>query len=326
MYRAIHLELVTSLSTQDCLGGLRRFIGTRGRPDIIYSDNGLNFVGADNAFKRLNWDQIARYSAAKRIDWRFNPSTAAWWGGWWEQLIGLLKVLLRKVLGKACLTYEDMCTVLCDCELVVNSRPLTYLSEDPNDLKTLTPAMFLHEIRETEVPDLDIIDQIDLNSRFKRRQEIMDHLKNRFRKEYLGKLILPENSNEKRDIRIGDVVIIGEDIVKRIHWPLARVQDLLKGKDGVVRVVVLKAKEGIYKRPIQRIYPLEMVDKSAEEIVIARQKMPEKESDSKVNWLNVCKEVRKSDEKVNECKSVEHCAPLKTRSGRVIKKPNYFQS
>ena len=81
VYRAVHIELVSSLSTQEFLASLRRFMGRRGRPSIMYSDNGLNFVGADNAFKQLNWEYIAKYSAAKHIDWHFNPPTASWWGG-----------------------------------------------------------------------------------------------------------------------------------------------------------------------------------------------------------------------------------------------------
>lgn len=78
VYRAVHLELVTSLSTNEFLSTLRRFIARRGRPNIIYSDNGTNFVGADNVFSRLDWDAISKVSSAKRIDCRFNPPTAAW--------------------------------------------------------------------------------------------------------------------------------------------------------------------------------------------------------------------------------------------------------
>ena len=84
VYRAVHLELVSSLSTDEFLGCLRRFIARRGRPKTIYSDNGKNFVGANNAFDKLNWDVISKYSSAKQIDWRFNPPSAAWWGVWWE--------------------------------------------------------------------------------------------------------------------------------------------------------------------------------------------------------------------------------------------------
>lgn len=98
VYRAVHLELVSSLSTQNCLLSLKSFIARRGRSSIICSDNGTNFVGTHNAFKRIKWETIAKYSSAKEIDWRFNPPTAAWWGGWWERLIGLMKIILRKTL------------------------------------------------------------------------------------------------------------------------------------------------------------------------------------------------------------------------------------
>ncbi|XP_033221140.1 uncharacterized protein LOC117175541 [Belonocnema kinseyi] len=81
IYRAVHLEPVTSMSTKVFLDSFHRFIGRRGRPSIVYSDNGTNFVGADNAFESLNWDKISKYSSVKRIDWSFNPPSATCWGG-----------------------------------------------------------------------------------------------------------------------------------------------------------------------------------------------------------------------------------------------------
>ncbi|XP_078051448.1 uncharacterized protein LOC144477596 [Augochlora pura] len=298
IYRAVHLELVTSMSTHAFLGSLRRFIGRRGRPTIMYSDKGLNFVGADNAFKRLNWDQITKYSSTNRIDWRFNPPSAPWWGGWWERLIGLLKNILRKVLGKACLAYEEMNTVLCDCERTLNSRPLTYLSEESNDLKALTPAMFLHDIREAEVIDIDMIERIDLNARFRYKQEIMEHLRNRFRKEYLSQLIARGNVREPRKLKIGDVVMIGDDNRKRVIWPLARIEELVVGRDGVVRVAVLKTKEGRLKRPIQRLYPLELEVDAADE------------------------EGAAIHEKANMVEKRILEKEMRTRSGRIVKRPD----
>jgi len=100
VYRAVHLELTSSLSTESFLQTFRRFVARRGRPAIIYSDNGTNFMGTDRAFRQLDWEKIIKNSAIERIDWRFNPPTAAWWGGWWERLIRLLKQCLRKPLGE----------------------------------------------------------------------------------------------------------------------------------------------------------------------------------------------------------------------------------
>lgn len=74
-------------------------------------------------------------------------------------------------------TYGKMCTVLCDCESTVISRPLTYVSDAADDLILLTPMMFLRENKGFENPDLDMINKIDLNSSYKRKQEIMDHIR-----------------------------------------------------------------------------------------------------------------------------------------------------
>jgi hypothetical protein len=139
VYRAVHLELALSLSTDSFIQTFRRFVARCGRPLLVYSDNGTNFVGLDNAFAHLEWEQISKHCATERIEWRFNPPAAAWWERWWEQLIRLLKQLLCKTLRKASLTYEALEMVLCDCESVINSRPLTYVSEDATDVAPTTP-------------------------------------------------------------------------------------------------------------------------------------------------------------------------------------------
>ncbi|GFW83521.1 pro-Pol polyprotein [Trichonephila clavipes] len=101
-----------------------------------------------------------------RVSLEIQPSSAPWWGGFWERLVGMLKNVLRKVLGKASLNEEELNTLLCDAESIINSIPITYLSEDPKDLVALTPAMFLQEIREIGVPDFDMIDSKKLDYLF----------------------------------------------------------------------------------------------------------------------------------------------------------------
>ncbi|XP_055935667.1 uncharacterized protein LOC129965631 [Argiope bruennichi] len=157
VYRAVHIELVTSLSTQSFLLALRRFIARRGRCSIIYCDNGSNFVGASNLLSNLDWSLIVNDTALHPIKWKFNPPTASWWGGWWERLIGILK-RLRRVLGRSSLTYEQMTTVLCDSEAIINSRPMTYVTDNDAELVPLTPSMFLQDIKVSGVPDCDKAD------------------------------------------------------------------------------------------------------------------------------------------------------------------------
>lgn len=81
IYRAIHLELITSLSSKAFLLSLRRFIARRGRPKIIYSDNGTNFVGVQNLFLSIDWTVVEREASIKKIEWKFSPPAAPWWGG-----------------------------------------------------------------------------------------------------------------------------------------------------------------------------------------------------------------------------------------------------
>ncbi|GFY11809.1 integrase catalytic domain-containing protein [Trichonephila clavipes] len=252
------MELVTSLSTESFILALRRFISRRGRPFTIYSDNGKNLVGTSNELKNIDWKKVKDYGSLKKINWKLNPPSSPWWGGFWERLIGMLKIILRRVLGKACLTYEELYTVVCDSESVINSRPLTYLSEDQEDLVALTPAMFLQEIKENGVPDLDLIDSQRMNRRFLYRQRIRQELRKRFRLEYLGQLKSFSKSRKEDVIKEGDIVLIGDTNSKRIYWPLAKVIKLIPGRDGRVRVVEVSTSSGSFLRPIQRLYPLEV--------------------------------------------------------------------
>ncbi|UYV83913.1 hypothetical protein LAZ67_X000593 [Cordylochernes scorpioides] len=88
IYRAVHLELVTSLSTEALVGAVERFVARRGCPAVIYSDNGTNLVGL--------WNEL--YRVCFGVKWKLNPPAAPWWGGWIERIVGLTKKLLRRLL------------------------------------------------------------------------------------------------------------------------------------------------------------------------------------------------------------------------------------
>ncbi|GFY22731.1 integrase catalytic domain-containing protein [Trichonephila clavipes] len=158
VYRTVHLELVSYLSTECFILVLRRFIARRGHPSTIYSDSGKNLEGTANLSQKIDWKKIENFASEKGFPRNSVLLLHPGGGGFWERLIGLLKSILRKVLGRACLSEEELVTVRCDAESLINSRPLTYLSEDPDELSALTPSMFLQKIREIGVPDLDMID------------------------------------------------------------------------------------------------------------------------------------------------------------------------
>ncbi|KAI5752980.1 hypothetical protein M8J77_022401 [Diaphorina citri] len=257
IYRAVRLELVSNISTLGFLQALRRFASRQGRPSIMYSDCGTNFTGFDNLCAQLDWDMIANYSSARRIEWRFNPPTAPWWGGWWERLIGLMKNLLRRVLGRTSVNYVELQTLLCEVESVINARPLTYVSNNATDLSCITPSMFLHDLEDTGVPEYDFITSSDLSKKLKHSQQVKKQLHKRFVAEYLGQLQLFASKGKKHDLKLGDLVLVGDDHSKRIQWPLGRVVHLVPGKDGEIRVAHVHTANGTIVRPVQRLYLLE---------------------------------------------------------------------
>lgn len=145
--RAVHLELAHSLSTDSCILAIRRFVGRRGCPTHIYSDNGTNFRGADNelksALQALSQQQLENECSNKGITWHWNPPSAPHFGGSWERLVRSVKTALEKVLLQKNLKDESLYTFLVEAEHVVNSHPLTHVSIDPDDPEALTPNHFL---------------------------------------------------------------------------------------------------------------------------------------------------------------------------------------
>ncbi|KAF2884746.1 hypothetical protein ILUMI_21421 [Ignelater luminosus] len=176
------------------------------------------------------------------IEWRFNPPVSLGRDGWFEN--------------------EEMATILCDCELVINNRPLTYLSQDSSDLALLTPSLSLQEVEEIGVPDIDLIESTHLNRRLRYRQHLKSTPRKRFRTEYLGQLNLFSAKGSQKELSVGEIVLIVNDHSKRIDWPLARITEAIKGKDGYVRVVKLKTGAEELIRLIERVYPLELELKS----------------------------------------------------------------
>ncbi|XP_035205246.1 uncharacterized protein LOC118180232, partial [Stegodyphus dumicola] len=231
VYRCVHLELMTSVSTGCFIQAFCRFIARRGRPSTVYSDNGTNFVGTSALLKKVDWVKVIAQETLHPITWKFIPPTAAWWGGWWERLIRTTKNLIVRVLGQAAVNYEELLTVICDVEAVINCRPLTYVSNDSEDLLPLTPSMFLQDIKVSGTADLDALDRNKLLARQRFCQELREQFRSRFRKEYLGQLVQKHGQTDC-ELKVGDIVLIGCENLKRVNWPIARVQELCTSRDG----------------------------------------------------------------------------------------------
>ncbi|XP_073820586.1 uncharacterized protein [Musca autumnalis] len=147
--KAIHLEPVSSLTSEAFLAALKRLFARRGKSSHMYSDNGTNFVGA---LKHLDKDfrdaikensTLAPILAAEKIQWHFIPPASPHFGGIWEAAVKAMKYHLRRIVGESKLTFEEMSTLLYQIEAVLNSRPLYHLDENTDEMDVLTPGHFL---------------------------------------------------------------------------------------------------------------------------------------------------------------------------------------
>ncbi|XP_018402066.1 PREDICTED: uncharacterized protein LOC108779199 [Cyphomyrmex costatus] len=147
--KAIHLELVSDLTSECFISALRRFVSRRGKPTHVYSDNGTNFVGANRELNDLAQFLLKEQTGLSEcindigINWHFIPAYSPHFGGLWEAGIKSTKHHLKRVASNASLTFEEFYTLITQVEAILNSRPLTPMSTDPNDLIPLTPAHFL---------------------------------------------------------------------------------------------------------------------------------------------------------------------------------------
>ena len=178
--RAVHLEIVHSLETDSFIMALRRQIARRGKPRNVYSDNGTNLVGAERELRKcLNGMDQAKISdtlSQDRIQCFFNPPSAPHFGGVWERLVKSAKKALKIILNGQLVNDETLLTSMAEVESLLNSRLLTHVSVDPQDLEAITPNHFVIGRNSPNVPP-DVFDERDLNSRkrWRQAQTLTDH-------------------------------------------------------------------------------------------------------------------------------------------------------
>lgn len=266
--RAIHLELVSSLSAECFIQSLRRFFARRGICKTIYSDNAKTFKKADRELKHLyklcKDESVLNFLEKNGFEWKFNVEGAPWWGGFFERMVRCVKSCLKRILGKSALSFEELYTVLVEVEAVINSRPITFVYNDHNEPDPLSPSNFIIGSRLTVLPSPECKTEStrsELTKRWKHRQLLLEHFWKRFYKEYILELrtaIYSKNPKMSPVFKVNDVVLIREDKIKRCNWKTGRIRKLFPGRDGKVRSCEVQLPNGVIKRPVDRLYNLEV--------------------------------------------------------------------
>ena len=260
---------------------MRRFIARRGKPHTIISDNANQFKLGNIVIDKV-WNEVVNdpdvqsYISNEGIYWKCIIEYSPWRGGFYERLVGLTKRSLKKSLGKRMVSGQYMQTLLVETAAIINSRPLTYLDDDINSRRALTPAHFINFNVNTGMPDVsaDYYEPHEVSSKvllqnWKKGQDSMNYLWSVWNEEYLQALRerhTPQMKSIKgetqREPQIGEVVIIKEELLPRGRWKLGKIEEKIKSEiDGLTRAVKLITSSGkVLRRPLRMLFPLECRD------------------------------------------------------------------
>ena len=131
----MHIQLVYNLTATEFIKSFKRLILRRDKHKIVYSDNTkiAKWLANISKYQKLN-----DFFSSETILWKFNVAEVPWRDGQFERLIGIIKAILYRTIGKVQLTWTELEEILLDIEIVLNNRPLTNIEEE-TDYPILTP-------------------------------------------------------------------------------------------------------------------------------------------------------------------------------------------
>lgn len=250
--RAVHVELVPSLSASDLLFSLRQFFALYTVPRVIVTDNGTNFRRVAKAFAQLRQHTQQRFN----VRWTFSCPSAPWRGGVFERMVQCVKKALSVVhLHRPRTTERQLRLLVYEVCASINNRPLIEADGEVISPNSFAARRLLPRFSNEEIRNL-ANDAIAKTLATQRRT--INGIWSRWYKLYLFELrnIHKTHGNEQ-PMKVGDTVLI-DTLAPRQEWPLATIHEVIAGPDGYARTYVLKFGDGtLSTRPAQRLLPLE---------------------------------------------------------------------
>ena len=266
--RAIHLEVVESMSTPAFINALIRFQARRPGLRKLFSDCGRNFIGAmklmEEAVKTPPMaGDLAQSMILSPIEWTLLPPYASHRAGVWERLIRSTKRTLSALFEKEKVESDVFNTVIAHAELLVNNRPITQLSNDNINLNALSPCQILY-------PGIEVVDDPMLVRLQAADAEMLQHAHNRaihlvraFWKKWLSDYVSALKHRQKWEatrpnLKENQLVLLVDQTRPRNTWKLGRIVQT-NGSDGHVRTVDVETATGrIFNRDVTHVVALEL--------------------------------------------------------------------
>lgn len=260
--RAVHIEVIETLSASSFINALRRFFSIRGPAAQIRSDRGTNFTGASKELNLEDDADMQRYLQDQQCTWIFNPPHASHMGGAWERLIGVARRILDSMFLQqrfSSLTHEVLVTLMAEVCAIMNARPLLPVSTDPENPLILTPSMLLTQrTGAPSSPPPDFGKAEIIRHQWKLVQHLAETFWHKWQREYLSTLQSRARWQDKRpNLQEGDVILMKDNAAPRNHWPMAVVIKTFPSRDNVVRTVDIRViRHGtpkVFKRPVTEL-------------------------------------------------------------------------
>ncbi|XP_052761664.1 uncharacterized protein LOC128204293 [Mya arenaria] len=268
--RAVHIELVPDFTTETFLQAfLRRFRSRKSLLRLMISKS-TTYIGAANHLRELMQSNAVQEELNnKGTEWRFIVKPAAWYGRWWERLIGLTKTAVKKVLGRSYVDSETLSTIITEVGAVINDRPLTYVTFGEVETEPLTPSHLLFGRRLTKLPYSEDIELPgprasnfeNITKRARTQKKLIDNFRVRWKPEHLTAIREHHRVSGKKQqtIKFDDVVQVHNE-TPRSSWKLAVMEETITENDGLVRAARIRTQNGHHTtRPIVELYPLEVL-------------------------------------------------------------------
>ena len=251
--RAVHLEVVPDYSTQSFLQSLRRFCSVRGWPNKIHSDPGSQLKGAASELRRtvqgLDWEEIRRYGHKYGTTWSFAPGDAQWYNGSTEALVKTTKRALKAIIGDHIFKFSELLTIMYEISQIVNQRPIGRKPTEPHESPYLCPNDLLLGRCTSHVPQGPFSDNVSEGQRYKFIQSVINSFWKRWTREvFPGLVIQPKWHVDRRNVLVGDVVLVQDSNIVRGEWKMGLITKTIPSSDTRIRRV-----EVMYKRGSTRI-------------------------------------------------------------------------
>ena len=277
--RAVYVDLCIDYSTDGFMQVLRRFSSLRGWPRKFHSDNGSQLTAASkelkNAISGLDWNTLRAYSINHKAEWKFSPADAPWFNGHTEALVKTVKRNLSSAIGDHILSYSELQTVMFEVAQLVNQRPIGTHPEHPEDGQYLCPNDLLLGRATSNAPQGPFLNRCSLKHRTDFLQRVVQNFWDRWSKDVFPHLIIRQKWHlAKRNLMIGDVVLIQDSNLIRGQWKMGVVKKTHQGSDGRVRHVDVEYKinvepgrlqKQVIHRPVHRLIVLVAADETENE-------------------------------------------------------------